>query len=107
MDNIPKSSVLGWTAGALVLIGLGLFFLRGVPATPQSGSSIETEESAITYVNASADLIKVDTPPPGAVTGKEFKVMGQARGYWFFEASFPIDVLDKDGTKLVTVVASR
>lgn len=63
------------------------------------------EKRAIMYVNASSDLIRVTTPPPGAVTGKEFKVMGQARGNWFFEASFPIEVLDKDGKKIAVGIA--
>ncbi len=61
--------------------------------------------TATTYKNASADLIVVDTPPPGAVVGKEFSVKGKARGTWFFEASFPIEVVDIDGNILTTVVA--
>lgn len=50
-------------------------------------------------------MIRVDTPFPGAVTGKEFSVIGQARGTWFFEASFPVEVLDKDGKRLAQGVA--
>jgi hypothetical protein len=60
---------------------------------------------SITYTKASADLIQIDTPQPGAVTGQRFEVRGRARGSWYFEASFPIDVLDANGTKLTTVVA--
>ncbi len=59
----------------------------------------------ITYINSSADLITVELPFPGAVTGKEFSVTGKARGYWFFEASFPIELLDKDGNLLDTGIA--
>ena len=55
----------------------------------------------ITYSNATADIITVELPFPGAVTGKQFSVIGKARGYWFFEASFPVQVLDKNG-KLLT-----
>lgn len=58
-----------------------------------------------TYVNASADDIRVELPFPRAVTGKEFTVVGQARGPWFFEASFPVQVLDKDGNQLATGIA--
>ena len=60
----------------------------------------------ITYNNASTDNIQVELPFPGAVTGKEFIVIGKARGTWFFEASFPIDVLDKDGKILVQTYAT-
>jgi len=73
--------------------------------TPDGRTYAEEIAPPITYANSSADLIKVDLPFPGAVTGKEFKVTGQARGYWFFEASFPVEVLDKDGKSLVVAIA--
>jgi hypothetical protein len=56
----------------------------------------------ITYINSSSDLINVELPFPGAVTGKEFSVIGKARGYWFFEASFPLELLDQDGNVIAT-----
>lgn len=56
----------------------------------------------IVYTNASPDLIRVELPFPGAVTGKAFGVTGEARGYWFFEASFPVEVLDEEGNTLVS-----
>ena len=59
----------------------------------------------INYINASTNLIVVDLPFPGAVTGKEFTVVGKARGVWFFEASFPMKLLDKDGNLLVNSFA--
>jgi len=68
--------------------------------TPDGRTYAEEVPERATYANASADLIRVDLPFPGAVTGKEFSVRGQARGNWFFEASFPIEVLDKDGQTL-------
>ncbi len=54
----------------------------------------------ITYTNSSSDLIQVELPLPGAVVGKEFSVIGKARGTWYFEASFPIQLLDKNGQEL-------
>lgn len=58
-----------------------------------------------TYVNASADLIRVTTPTPGSVTGKPITVMGEARGNWYFEASFPIEVRDAAGNVIATGIA--
>ncbi len=52
------------------------------------------------YDNASADLIIVENPHPGGVTGKEFVIVGQARGNWFFEGSFPIEVIGADGNQI-------
>lgn len=59
----------------------------------------------LTYQNASADLIMVELPYPGAVVGKQFSVIGQARGYWFFEASFPVEVIDANGVRLAVGIA--
>jgi hypothetical protein len=60
----------------------------------------EEIKEKITYINSNVDDITVELPFPGAVTGKEFSVIGKARGKWYFEASFPIEVLDKDGNRL-------
>lgn len=59
-----------------------------------------------TYENASADRIRVELPYPGAVTGKTFSVTGEARGGWYFEASFPIEVQRPDGSVLTTTYAT-
>jgi hypothetical protein len=59
----------------------------------------------VTYSNASANLIVVDTPPPGAVTDKEVQVKGRARGTWYFEASFPVELRDANGKILATGIA--
>lgn len=69
--------------------------------TPDGRTYTEEILEKITYVNSTSDNITVDFPFPGAVTGKEFTITGEARGTWYFEASFPIDVLDKDGKILV------
>lgn len=62
-------------------------------------------ESAFNFKNSSPDLIQVELPYPGAVVGKEFSVLGKARGTWFFEASFPVVLLDKDGRILAQGIA--
>jgi hypothetical protein len=44
-----------------------------------------------------ANLIVVDQPLAGATITSPVIIKGQARGPWFFEASFPIYVVDWDG----------
>ncbi len=73
--------------------------------TPDGRTYAEELPEKITYVNASADLVVVELPFPGAVVGKTFSVIGKARGTWFFEASFPVEVLDKDGKRLAIIPA--
>lgn len=87
----------------IIAICAGVYFdnQKNPPETTQ-----DVLPPQITYINATSDLIEVELPFPGAVTGKEFGVLGKARGYWFFEASFPIELLDKDGKLLATGIAT-
>ena len=93
----------------LIIIFGGILVLnRGATVPTDKIKSEDTGDikEGITYDNATSDLIQVELPFPGAVTGKSFSVIGKARGNWFFEATFPITVLDKDGKVLVQTYAS-
>ena len=46
------------------------------------------------------DLIRVTSPIPEATTTSPLTITGEARGTWYFEASFPISVVDEAGTVL-------
>jgi hypothetical protein len=122
-----KIFLIGFVAGVIIAILLGVRFIlggsedtwicqdgswikHGNPNRPSPTSGCGKEEqpavtATSTYSNATADLITVDLPFPGAVTGKEFSVAGKARGTWYFEATFPVQVLDKDGAILAQVPA--
>ncbi len=43
------------------------------------------------------DLIAVSLPPANGMVASPMTVRGEARGQWYFEASFPITVVDWDG----------
>ena len=43
------------------------------------------------------DMIIIDSPKPGETVTSPVTVTGKARGNWFFEASFPIVVVNWDG----------
>ena len=49
---------------------------------------------------AQNELIKVTSPLPGDAATSPLVVTGEARGPWYFEASFPIDLVDAGGTVL-------
>jgi hypothetical protein len=44
--------------------------------------------------------LKVETPTPHARLTSPFKVSGQAPGFWYFEAIFPIALVDENGKLL-------
>ncbi|PIR37978.1 MAG: hypothetical protein COV34_02730 [Candidatus Zambryskibacteria bacterium CG10_big_fil_rev_8_21_14_0_10_42_12] len=43
------------------------------------------------------NLIRLESPRPGGVVTSPLTITGEARGYWFFEASFPVYVVNWDG----------
>lgn len=43
------------------------------------------------------DRIRIDAPRPNAMIASPLAISGEARGYWFFEASFPVVLTDWDG----------
>lgn len=51
------------------------------------------------------DLIIVSNPRPNDTVKSPLEIKGEARGNWFFEASFPIKLLDKNGKELGTAIA--
>jgi hypothetical protein len=56
-------------------------------------------------VMGNTDLIRVDAPQCGALVGKSLHVTGAARGGWYFEATFPVRLLDERGETLAAGVA--
>ncbi len=56
-------------------------------------------------VSSKDDLIKVYQPKANSKIQSPLTVTGEARGNWFFEASFPVKVLDEQGNLLGTGIA--
>ncbi len=52
-----------------------------------------------------SDLIKVNTPRPNQAIQSPIVIEGEARGLWFFEASFPVKLLDENGNLIATTIA--
>lgn len=96
----------------LVVVGFTLKLINDAEVAKENENKTEDFDSnkepviSPTYKNASSDLIQVELPYPGAVTGKEFKIIGKARGYWFFEGTFPVELQTLDGNILGGGVAT-
>ncbi|NJY64271.1 hypothetical protein HC174_16130 [Salinimicrobium sp. CDJ15-81-2] len=46
------------------------------------------------------ELINVEQPPKNATVSSPLKISGEAKGYWFFEASAPVRLVSQSGTIL-------
>jgi len=64
--------------------------------TPKRLANRPVEKGALIDI----ELVQLESPAPNSVVRSPLKVTGQAVGFWFFEASFPIRVLDADGNEL-------
>ncbi|MBX4216124.1 Gmad2 immunoglobulin-like domain-containing protein [Candidatus Parcubacteria bacterium] len=58
-----------------------------------------------TLAPSAADKIKVSSPLPNALVKSPLTVTGEARGTWYFEASFPVRLLDANGKELAVIPA--
>lgn len=52
-----------------------------------------------------ADLIRINTPRPNSIINSPLIIKGEARGVWFFEASFPVVLIDWDGKVIAQGIA--
>lgn len=55
--------------------------------------------------NPYSDLIQVENPKSNQIIQSPFTVTGQARGNWYFEASFPVRLVDLSGNVIVQTFA--
>ncbi|MEW5805555.1 MAG: Gmad2 immunoglobulin-like domain-containing protein [Patescibacteria group bacterium] len=107
---------------AVVLIGIGLVFavikikkeppkqlsnfedcvLAGYPILESYPRQCRTRNNEIFIEDIGNELeklnlIKLEQPRPNQIISTPVLVKGEAKGYWFFEASFPIDITDSSG----------
>lgn len=79
----------------------------GFPVTESSPRQCRAGDKTFTETidNLVADMIHVLTPLPNVLVQTPLLVKGEARGNWYFEASFPVKILDANGKQLGVVPA--
>lgn len=88
----------------LFVIGWVLFDNKNIQFDVQKNTP-ETPFVATTTLETKDDLIIVTSPFPAMAVTSPFVIAGKARGYWFSEASFPIELRDMKGNILETIIA--
>jgi hypothetical protein len=69
--------------------------------TPDGKTFVENIGNELEKTN----LIKSSNPRPNQTIFSPLFIEGEARGTWFFEASFPIKLLDIDGKEIASAIA--
>ena len=73
----------------------------GVCKTPEGDTFVED----VGNVLEKASLIELDRPRPNELIKSPLVIEGRARGNWYFEASFPVKIIDGNGNVLATAPA--
>lgn len=85
------SARLGWSViiilGVIIVVLAILLWAVPAPQRNQNTSTSPSVSEAFTSEN-----VRVSSPLPNAKVGRTFTVIGEARGSWYFEGVFPIEV---------------
>ena len=87
--------------GIIWILGLNRSPAAVVEPNPIENENPTTTPATLSYVNADATKIRILSPLPGSIVPPNFALTGEARGPWFFEASFPIEIVDPNGTRIL------
>lgn len=90
------SRYLGAVVGIVIVVVAIALFRSGEPAS----NSDEFPDIA-----QKANVIRVTSPRPDEVVTSPLEVAGEARGTWYFEASFPVKLVDEQGMQLAAAPA--
>lgn len=84
---------------AIVLVGAVLYIMTTRPAVAPSNGTTGTS------TETSSPLVRIAAPRPNAEIVSPLVVTGEARGNWYFEASFPVRLLDGNGKEIAVIPA--
>ncbi|MDO8521451.1 MAG: Gmad2 immunoglobulin-like domain-containing protein [bacterium] len=90
-------------------VSLGFPVMESYPRQCRAGDKLFVENVAAPLTTppsaAHDERIRVHTPTPNALIQSPFLVSGEARGSWYFEASFPVRLLDGNDEELAILPA--
>lgn len=87
---MKKYLILSLVLAVLIVGGFYILVTRSAEAPI-------TQEQKPVYKNASENDIVISAPTPHETLGSIINITGRARGQWYFEASFPIVIENKEG----------
>lgn len=83
-------------------VALGFPIMESHPRQCRAGDKLFVEKGDSPQGNQN---IIIDSPVAGEVIKSPLKITGKARGPWYFEASFPVRLVDAAGKEIAIAVA--
>ncbi|MDP2630316.1 MAG: Gmad2 immunoglobulin-like domain-containing protein [Candidatus Uhrbacteria bacterium] len=102
--EMPPKEILPVVADFEECAKAGGPIMESYPRQCRYGDKTFTEQ--IGDVVEKSDLIRLDTPRPNQAIRSPLTIAGEARGSWFFEASFPVVLTNWDGLIIAQGVAT-
>jgi hypothetical protein len=97
-----KKTITIIIAAIIIIVGFYVFQNKKVIENKNNEPKNGVEDDGISRKD---DLIEVTEPRSGAIINSPLTIAGKARGTWYFEASFPVKLLDGNGNELAVVPA--
>ncbi|MEK7673815.1 MAG: Gmad2 immunoglobulin-like domain-containing protein [Patescibacteria group bacterium] len=104
---------------AIIIIGIGLKiykvnFINNKPIACTQEAKLCSDGSSVGRVGKNCefvscpkeDLIQVESPRANEIISSPLIIKGEARGHWFFEASFPVVLTNWDGLIIAQGIAT-
>ncbi|HEY5383362.1 MAG TPA: Gmad2 immunoglobulin-like domain-containing protein [Candidatus Paceibacterota bacterium] len=90
----------------IIVVGVvALIFIPG-PNMAEAPAPSTTSPATTTATSDVSELILVSNPTPNQHISSPLGITGKARGNWYFEATFPIELIDANG-KVIAQGAGR
>ncbi|OGE75761.1 MAG: hypothetical protein A3C85_04415 [Candidatus Doudnabacteria bacterium RIFCSPHIGHO2_02_FULL_48_21] len=98
-----RTSIILVLAGILLIGGLWSA-IKTAPIENNNGTTSD-QGGGLEQNIPGNDKLRIFSPLPNGVITSPVSLRGEARGNWYFEASFPIRLLDANGKELAVAVA--
>lgn len=99
-----KNFLIGILFAAIIILGAWLLFYNQAEAPAEEilngNNTVATSTPVVRPPQSGEGLITVSVPASNQFVASPLTVAGQARGYWYFEASAPVKILDANGKML-------
>ncbi len=83
----------------------GQWVKHGNPSSTIPTTGCGEPQNVFTTVKGNSDIIKIMKPLAGESIYSPLRIEGEARGTWYFEASFSIKLLDDKGNEIASGIA--
>ncbi len=97
MDKSQKVKDIVASLFFVVLIAISVFYFFQEPTADHLIEIKNDEKNYSVPAERFLETVKVYQPVENELVSSPLKIRGEARGFWFFEASFPIILVNWDG----------